>query len=147
MSLAFMRRVWTWRAGIPQSISDVGRVCDFRGLCFFPAQVDGHLLAGNTGQRVYAGQATVELTPFKKIFGVDPSAGMVDTARRATASSSSVVRSHGPDWESGRITYVQSPAESLAFLADGSVDLMIAGMCIGPLRLSRSGSYWGAVCV
>jgi len=72
------------------------------------------------------GQATIELTPFKRIFGVDPSAGMVDAARRATASSDAVVRGHDPDWESGRITYVQSPAESLAFLADESVDLMIA---------------------
>lgn len=53
---------------------------------------------------------------------------MVDAARRALASSDAVV-------ESSQITYVHSPAESLAFLADGSVDLMIAGMCIGLLRL------------
>ncbi|KAF8555275.1 S-adenosyl-L-methionine-dependent methyltransferase [Imleria badia] len=69
------------------------------------------------------GQATVELTPFKTIVGVDPSAGMVDAAHRALASpdsSSNVVS------ELSRITYVQSPAEKLAFLEDGSVDLMIA---------------------
>lgn len=67
---------------------------------------------------------------------------MVDTARRALASELSDsdsdaatdvttgVREHGPD-DAGRITYVQSPAEKLAFLEDGSLDLMIAGTYFG----------------
>jgi len=89
------------------------------------------------------GQATVELTPFKKIVGVDPSAGMVDAARRALVLGdvdSDVAQSPTPSSDqkpslerplmaqdhAGRITFVQSPAEKLAFLPDGSVDLMIA---------------------
>ncbi|KAG8221392.1 hypothetical protein J3R82DRAFT_1570 [Butyriboletus roseoflavus] len=59
--------------------------------------------------------------------GTDPSAGMVDAARRALADSSSdaAVSVQGLNM-SDRITYVQSPAERLAFLSEGSVDLMIA---------------------
>ncbi|KAG9309712.1 S-adenosyl-L-methionine-dependent methyltransferase [Chiua virens] len=67
------------------------------------------------------GQATVELTPFKKIMGIDPSAGMVDAARHALESESGKAVD-----VTGRISYVQSPAENLGFLADGSVDLMIS---------------------
>ncbi|KAH0828843.1 hypothetical protein J3R83DRAFT_3313 [Lanmaoa asiatica] len=55
------------------------------------------------------GQATIELTPFKRILGTDPSAGMVDAARRTLASFDSAVQ-----------------AERLTFLSEGSVDLMIA---------------------
>ncbi|KAH7890649.1 S-adenosyl-L-methionine-dependent methyltransferase [Phlebopus sp. FC_14] len=65
------------------------------------------------------GQATVELTRFKKVFGVDPSAKMVDSARQALQ----VVQQDIPH---GQIEYVQSPAENLDFLQPETVDLMIA---------------------
>ncbi|KAF8838278.1 S-adenosyl-L-methionine-dependent methyltransferase [Paxillus ammoniavirescens] len=63
------------------------------------------------------GQATVELTPFKKVIGADPSAGMVESARKALKSN---------DIQKGQVEYVQSPAEKLDFLESESVDLMIA---------------------
>ncbi|KAH7890650.1 S-adenosyl-L-methionine-dependent methyltransferase [Phlebopus sp. FC_14] len=47
------------------------------------------------------GQATTELTPFRHVTGVDPSTNMIQSAR-------------------------ESPAETLSFLEDGSVDLVIA---------------------
>ncbi|EGN94512.1 hypothetical protein SERLA73DRAFT_188454 [Serpula lacrymans var. lacrymans S7.3] len=63
------------------------------------------------------GQATVELTPFKKVTGVDPSAGMIASAREALEAQ---------HISTGQFDYVQSGAEKLGFLEDGSVDLMIA---------------------
>ncbi|KAF8120347.1 S-adenosyl-L-methionine-dependent methyltransferase [Boletus edulis] len=72
------------------------------------------------------GQATVELTPFKQIVGVDPSAGMVDAARRALVASGSQDSASESGTHNEQTTFVQSPAEKLTFLADGSVDVIIA---------------------
>ncbi|KAF7984927.1 hypothetical protein HWV62_9835 [Athelia sp. TMB] len=66
------------------------------------------------------GQATVELTPFKRILGVDPSAKMVASAREAAARDT-----HTPAGLK-RFEYVQGSAEHLPFLADGSADLVVA---------------------
>ncbi|KAH9846163.1 S-adenosyl-L-methionine-dependent methyltransferase, partial [Lenzites betulinus] len=66
------------------------------------------------------GQATVELTPFRHIVGVDPSARMIEQAREGVKT-----RLAGLDL-SKQIEFVQSPAEDLASLQDGSVDLIIA---------------------
>ncbi|TFK50481.1 hypothetical protein OE88DRAFT_1631414 [Heliocybe sulcata] len=65
------------------------------------------------------GQATVELTQFKHVVGVDPSQGMVDRAREVTAKS--LPLTHATQFE-----YRQAAAEELPFLKDGSVDLMIS---------------------
>jgi len=70
------------------------------------------------------GQATIELTLFKQIVGVDPSAKMLAVARETTASSS---RSNGL---MTRFQYVEGEAENLSFLKDKSVDLMIAGCAL-----------------
>lgn len=110
-------RVGPGHAGTQLSISDVGQASDFPRS--WASMHSEPTCARNTGQ------ATVELSPFKNIVGIDPSAGMVDAARHALASSSDAV--------SGRIAYVQSPAERLTFLSEGSVDLMISG---------TSGSLW-----
>ncbi|KAI0659100.1 S-adenosyl-L-methionine-dependent methyltransferase [Cubamyces menziesii] len=66
------------------------------------------------------GQATVELTPFQRIIGVDPSARMVEQARESVKT-----RLAGLDLSS-QIEFVQSSAEDLSCLKDGSVDLVIA---------------------
>ncbi|KAH9896778.1 S-adenosyl-L-methionine-dependent methyltransferase [Cubamyces lactineus] len=66
------------------------------------------------------GQATVELTPFQRIIGADPSARMVEQARESVKT-----RLAGMDLSS-RIEFVQSFAEDLSCLKDGSVDLLIA---------------------
>jgi len=63
------------------------------------------------------GQATVELTPFKRVIGVDPSSKMIEVAQ-ATLKTQPV--------STGQYEYVEASAESLPFLADGSVDLITA---------------------
>ena len=67
-----------------------------------------------------AGQATVELTPFKRVIGVDPSAKMIESAREMTALSANSVNVN-------QFEYLQSSAESLPFLEDESVDLVVSG--------------------
>ena len=67
------------------------------------------------------GQATVELTPFKHIIGVDPSARMIERAREGVKTSLA-----GLDLSS-QIKFEQSSAEELNVLQDGSVDLVVAG--------------------
>ncbi|KAI0343842.1 S-adenosyl-L-methionine-dependent methyltransferase [Trametopsis cervina] len=62
------------------------------------------------------GQATTELTSFKKIIGVDPSAKMIE---QATLNASKLGLP-------GQIEYKQSSAEELPFLQDSSVDLVSA---------------------
>lgn len=59
----------------------------------------------------------MELTPFQRVIGVDPSAKMIEQA------------SHNADSAGfpGQITYQQSPAERLSFLGDGSIDLVTSG--------------------
>ena len=74
-----------------------------------------------------AGQATVELTPFQKIVGVDPSAKMVEQAIKNVESSALP----------GQIEYKQSAAEELPFLGDGSVDFISSGL--RQLNLVRTG--------
>ncbi|KAH9940655.1 S-adenosyl-L-methionine-dependent methyltransferase [Amylocystis lapponica] len=62
------------------------------------------------------GQATVELMPFKNITGVDPSAGMIEKATQGMQELGLA----------DRVRFVQSAAESLAFVQDGSVDLIVS---------------------
>ncbi|KAF9787974.1 S-adenosyl-L-methionine-dependent methyltransferase [Thelephora terrestris] len=61
------------------------------------------------------GQATVELTPFKRVIGIDPSEKMVEQARLAVPQNSA-----------NRIEFAQGSAEDLSMLPDSSVDLVIA---------------------
>lgn len=65
----------------------------------------------------FVGQATLELTPFKRIIGVDPSDTMIQQARNN-------LKATGCPRE---VEYKQSSAENLAILADDSVDLMLSG--------------------
>jgi len=62
------------------------------------------------------GQATTELTPFQHVIGVDPSAKMVDQAKENIQTAALP----------GQLEYVQSAAETLPFVKDGSVDLIIS---------------------
>ncbi|KAI0746703.1 S-adenosyl-L-methionine-dependent methyltransferase [Daedaleopsis nitida] len=66
------------------------------------------------------GQATVELTPFKRIIGVEPSTRMIEQARESVKTQLA-----GLDLSS-QIEFVQSSAEDLSALQDGSVDLIVA---------------------
>ncbi|KAG2072128.1 hypothetical protein BDR04DRAFT_1117177 [Suillus decipiens] len=75
------------------------------------------------------GQATVELTPFKHIIGVDPSSKMIKVAQETLEKI---------PLSTGQYEYVQTSTESLPFLEDSSVDLVIAG--IDPLN--SVGPYW-----
>lgn len=68
-----------------------------------------------------AGQATVELTPFRRVVGVDPSARMIEQARESLKT-----RLAGLDLSS-QVEFVQSSAEDLGFLKEGSADLIVAG--------------------
>lgn len=62
------------------------------------------------------GQATVELTPFKRIIGIDPGTRMIEQAAQN-------FRTQGL---SDRIESIKSPAESIP-LEDGSVDFITSG--------------------
>src|SRR5882762_6735862 len=66
-----------------------------------------------------AGQATRELTPFTRVVGVDPSSNMIEQARGSMQVGGSV----------SQLEFVQSKAEDLSFLQDGTVDMLIAGAC------------------
>ena len=68
------------------------------------------------------GQATVELHPFARVIGVDPSEKMLSSAREYV-SSIDELNSITPN----KYEFVQSPAESLGFIEKDSVDLVIAG--------------------
>ncbi|KAI5987857.1 S-adenosyl-L-methionine-dependent methyltransferase [Pisolithus albus] len=80
------------------------------------------------------GQATFELTPFPHVIGVDPSENMILSAREAAkrkcqlqVDGASDAGSQLPSQNQGQsIEFVHSPAESLDFIADESVDLVIA---------------------
>lgn len=80
------------------------------------------------------GQATFELTPFTHVIGVDPSENMILSARDAAkrkcqlqVDGASNAGSQPPSQNQGQsIEFVHSPAESLDFIADESVDLIIA---------------------
>ena len=73
-----------------------------------------------------AGQATRELTPFRTVIGVEPSSKMIAQAQAQSQAQSS---GEGALMEGvpGQISYVQSAAESLPFLEDGSVDMIVSG--------------------
>ena len=62
------------------------------------------------------GQATTELTPFKKVIGIDPSEKMVEQAQLALPRN-------GFD----QIEFAQGSAEDLSMLQDSSVDLVVSG--------------------
>ncbi|KAI0075590.1 S-adenosyl-L-methionine-dependent methyltransferase [Panus rudis PR-1116 ss-1] len=62
------------------------------------------------------GHATMGLTPFKRIIGVEPSAKMVEQAREALKDIALP----------GQVEFVHSGAEDLHFLQDGSVDLIVS---------------------
>ena len=62
----------------------------------------------------------MELTPFKRVIGVNPGAKMIESAREMTALSTNSVNVN-------QFEYLQSSAESLLFLEDESVDLVVSG--------------------
>ena len=64
----------------------------------------------------------MELTPFKRVIGVDPSAKMIESAREMTTLSTNSVNVN-------QFEYLQSSAESLPFLEDESVDWVSIVMC------------------
>ena len=68
------------------------------------------------------GQATVELHPFARVIGVDPSEKMLSSAREYVSGIGGL-DSIVPD----KYAFIQSPAESLGFIEKDSVDLVIAG--------------------
>jgi ubiquinone/menaquinone biosynthesis C-methylase UbiE len=76
------------------------------------------------------GQATAELTPFKRVVGVDPSAKMIEVAKQLAMENAQSTNSENVN----QFEYVQSEAENLSFLKDGSVDLLISGQfsCVRP---------------
>lgn len=93
------------------------------------------------------GQATVELTPFKRVTGVDPSSKMIKVAQGTLKST--------PE-STGQYEYIQASAENLTFLEDSSVDLVISAQAchwfdwnkIWPevarvLRKNGSVAFWG----
>ncbi|KAG1870824.1 S-adenosyl-L-methionine-dependent methyltransferase [Suillus subluteus] len=63
------------------------------------------------------GQATVELTPFKHVTGVDPSSKMTEVAQGILEKN---------PMSTGQFEYVHGSADNLPFLDDGSVDLVIS---------------------
>jgi SAM-dependent methyltransferase len=63
------------------------------------------------------GQASVELTPFKQIIGVDPSEKMIGNAREYVKSKGITVND---------VQFRQSGAEELSFIESESVDLITA---------------------
>lgn len=62
------------------------------------------------------GQATVELTPFKRVVGIDPSEKMVEQARLAVPQNGSP----------NQIEFSQGSAEDLSMFPDSSVDFAVA---------------------
>ncbi|KAA1475819.1 S-adenosyl-L-methionine-dependent methyltransferase [Dentipellis sp. KUC8613] len=96
------------------------------------------------------GQATVELTPFSRVIGVDPSAKMLEGARESAADTAAGIDSKT------KFEFVQSAAEELPFLEDGSVDLLVAAQsshwfdwtkmwpeAARVLRKGGSAAFWG----
>ncbi|KAF8514950.1 S-adenosyl-L-methionine-dependent methyltransferase [Hysterangium stoloniferum] len=62
------------------------------------------------------GQATVELTAFKEVIGVDPSDSMITKANKLMEASP----------PTNTIKYIKNKAEELSFISTESVDLVIA---------------------
>jgi ubiquinone/menaquinone biosynthesis C-methylase UbiE len=71
----------------------------------------------SSGDRQLPGQATTELTPFKRVIGIDPSEKMVEQARLALPQSGV-----------NQFEFAQGSAEDLSMLPDSSVDMIIAGL-------------------
>ena len=69
------------------------------------------------------GQATVELHPFKRIVGIDPSAKMLEGARKYVKETLGDVKSIAEE----QFQFIQSPAEKLDCLEDGTVDMVVSG--------------------
>ncbi|KAK0449630.1 S-adenosyl-L-methionine-dependent methyltransferase [Desarmillaria tabescens] len=65
------------------------------------------------------GQATIELTPFKKVVGVEPGEKMLEAARK-------YLKEKIGDSAESRFEFVNSSAEDLSFLGSSTVDLVIA---------------------
>ncbi|KAG2052892.1 S-adenosyl-L-methionine-dependent methyltransferase [Suillus hirtellus] len=63
------------------------------------------------------GQATIELTPFKRITGVNPSSKMIQVAQGTIKNTPT---------STGQYKYIQVSAENLAFSEDSSMDLVIS---------------------
>ena len=66
------------------------------------------------------GQSTVDLHPFKRIIGCDPSTNMLEQARQYAAEQLGNVS------DQKQIDFVQSSAEDMGFLEDESVDLLVS---------------------
>jgi SAM-dependent methyltransferase len=71
----------------------------------------------------------MELTPFKRVIGIDPSEKMVEQARLAL-----------PQNGINQIEFAQGSAEDLSMLPDSSADLVIAGLFaqVSERRANRS---------
>lgn len=94
------------------------------------------------------GRATFELTPFTHVLGLDPSENIVRSAREALkrrepqVDDTYDVGSGSPQSQRRTIEFVQSLTESPDFIADESVDLVIAAafpsllpvLCLFPHR-------------
>lgn len=76
-----------------------------------------------------AGQATIALTPFKRVTGVDSSQNMIKHARENLKKPEQhVLLDCGIKGAAQqKFDFVQSPAENLEFLDDESVDLVVSG--------------------
>ena len=69
------------------------------------------------GAEEIIGHATVELKPFQRIIGVDPSKTMIEQAQKHIQASSSP----------GQLEFKQANAEDLSIFEDESVDLITSG--------------------
>ncbi|KAI6044362.1 S-adenosyl-L-methionine-dependent methyltransferase [Pisolithus marmoratus] len=102
----------------------------FHSLFHPPGQLTTIMCLGRTGQ------ATFQLTPFTRVLGVDPSENMIQSARDALKKhplqpqqfddGSDVCSQPLHQSQSQTFEFIQSPAESLGFIKDESVDLVIA---------------------
>lgn len=79
------------------------------------------------------GQATFALTPYKRIIGADPSPRMIAQASALLADPGASNAPLPPDVDvatvhamKDRVSFVQSKAEELGWLEDGSVDMVVA---------------------
>lgn len=80
------------------------------------------LIGENTDVKIRTlGQATVELTPFRHIVGFDPSAKMIEQAKKGIAANGT------GGALPGQLRYEVSRAESLYSVKDSSVDLVVSG--------------------
>ncbi|KAI6016627.1 S-adenosyl-L-methionine-dependent methyltransferase [Pisolithus microcarpus] len=94
------------------------------------------------------GRATFELTPFTHVLGLDPSENIVRSAREALkrrepqVDDTYDVGSGSPQSQRRTIEFVQSPTESPDFIADESVDLVIAAAFPSLLPVLSQSCHW-----